>query len=714
MGPDSSLTPETIQAQAFTTTFRGYDTSEVKAFLNRVATDVRAWRERAEHLESAWHSAEERAARPPVLDEDTLMAAVGEETAAILRTARAAAADLRTKAAEDAERAITEATERAERALSTAREESELQLSQSRAEADRLLAEAQAEATRLRTEAQSALDRATEEAQAEANALLAQARVEVASMLERAQADAEEMREEADKERRLTIEGAHTTRDRILEDLSRRRRVATVQIEQLRAGRERLVESYAIVRRTLDEVQSELSRADAEARSAADDVGRRLKDEPEVELTESTRPITELIEDATVGAEGDRAVDVPAALEVELAGTPLAGLVGSAVDELFARIRATKATAPESDAPVEEPEGSTAEPEGSASEPEATAPGPDAAAPGPDAAAPAAEDEPPSVELPTVEPAVTGEVTVVDVASVEVPGVPPPKPAPLSKSGAKRARRRGQGAQQPAPEASAPVAEPAAEPVPEAQPEPEPASAGQEEPEPAVADGDEGLLQLREGAVVDLEVNLTRRLKRALQDEQNDVLDRLRNLRGEVTADRLLPSPPDQMARYADSARPLLVDAVSAGTLFTVETTGGDGVRDVEVDVADLAGACAKSIVEPLRRRLEQSISSGAGEDPAFLIETLGAAYREWKTQRIERLAGDVVSTAFSRGTWASAPEGALFRWVVDDVDGPCPDCDDDALAGDLPKGEVFPTGQHHPPAHSGCRCLLVPIRAVG
>ena len=49
------------------------------------------------------------------------------------------------------------------------------------------------------------------------------------------------------------------------------------------------------------------------------------------------------------------------------------------------------------------------------------------------------------------------------------------------------------------------------------------------------------------------------------------------------------------------------------------------------------------------------------------------------------------------------------MRWVVDDVDGPCPDCDDDALAGLLPKGEEFPTGQTYPPAHSGCRCLLVP-----
>src|ERR1700722_15075205 len=109
MGPDPSLTPDLIQAKSFTAGFRGYDQTEVRNFLARMATEVRALRDRNVHLESAWHSAEERAARPPVLDEDTLMAAVGEETATILRTARSAAADMRTKAADEAERLTAEA-----------------------------------------------------------------------------------------------------------------------------------------------------------------------------------------------------------------------------------------------------------------------------------------------------------------------------------------------------------------------------------------------------------------------------------------------------------------------------------------------------------------------------------------------------------------------------------------------------------------------------
>ena len=74
-----------------------------------------------------------------------------------------------------------------------------------------------------------------------------------------------------------------------------------------------------------------------------------------------------------------------------------------------------------------------------------------------------------------------------------------------------------------------------------------------------------------------------------------------------------------------------------------------------------------------------------------------GSAYREWKSERIERIAGDVLAAAFSRGTWHEVPDGTPLRWIVEDTDGPCPDCDDDALAGSLPKGEAFPTGQPLP-----------------
>ena len=250
MPVDPSLTPELIEAQAFTTGFRGYDHSEVRDFLGRVATEVRAYRDRTERLESAWHSAEERAARPPVLDEDTLMAAVGDETATILRAARAAAADLRTRAATDAER---------------------------------IVAEAEAQAVQLRADSEGVMAREVAAAEEATARIVEGARSEAAEALEKARGEADAIRAAAQHEKALTIEGAIATRERVLEDLSRRRRVASVQIEQLRAGRERLLDSYAVVRRTLEEVNDELNRADAEARAAADEVGRRMQREVQPE-----------------------------------------------------------------------------------------------------------------------------------------------------------------------------------------------------------------------------------------------------------------------------------------------------------------------------------------------------------------------------------------------------------------------------------------------
>jgi hypothetical protein len=46
---------------------------------------------------------------------------------------------------------------------------------------------------------------------------------------------------------------------------------------------------------------------------------------------------------------------------------------------------------------------------------------------------------------------------------------------------------------------------------------------------------------------------------------------------------------------------------------------------------------------------------------------------------------------------------------VVDRAGEPCPDAEDNALAGVVPAGEPFPTGVCQPPAHPGCRCMVLP-----
>jgi hypothetical protein len=227
----------------------------------------------------------------------------------------------------------------------------------------------------------------------------------------------------------------------------------------------------------------------------------------------------------------------------------------------------------------------------------------------------------------------------------------------------------------------------------------------------AGSDEDEVARQRRDEAVEAIEASLARRLKRVLQDEQNDLLDRLRNVRGHPTAAQVLPGRDAHAERFAVAGRPVLDQAARAGAEFvrtSLAQPASAGCGELP-ELDDLAADLAVAIVDPLRRRLEEVFADSAGDDATELAESVGAAYREWKTQRIELTASDHVASAFARGAFAATPKDAVLRWVVDDVDGPCPDCDDNTLAGELPRGEAFPTGQPHPPAHAGCRCLLVP-----
>jgi DivIVA domain-containing protein len=639
MPVEPTLSPEMIEARSFTSGFRGYDQSEVREFLGRVAGEVRAYRDRTERLESAWHSAEERAARPPVLDEDTLMAAVGDETATILRAARAAAADVRTRAATDAERIVSEA---------------------------------EAQATQVRAEAEGVMGREVAAAEEAASRIVETARSEAAETAEKARVEADAIRAAAQQDKALTVEGAIATRERVLEDLTRRRRVASVQIEQLRAGRERLLESYAVVRRTLEEVNDELNRADAEARAAADEVGRRMQRD----LPTAAVPVTEA---APVEPETEAPPEVaPADVAID-AGDPIEA----------------EAPAPASDPfPSPSPELSA-----QASTPPVPVVGKRRGRGGAQAVTATAEQ--PQDLASGSEEATVPHLRVVPDGTTGV--ISPPTPAPGSKVDMLFARiRAARSEKSPAPPpASVAVQTPAASPT-AAEP------GGSEIPR---SNDDEALLQRREPALVDLEASLTRKLKRTLQDEQNDLLDRLRSLKGEPTAAGLLSNEAEQTARYAEAAQPMIEEAAAAGVTFAGQILDGAHRRPAHAPaVSDLAKDAAATIVESLRRRLEHALSVSAGDEQHVLVEALGAGYREWKSERIERVAGDVLSAAFARGTWHEVPDGTPLRWIVDDTDGPCPDCDDDALAGNLPKGEAFPTGQPHPPAHPGCRCLLVPV----
>ncbi|MGH9018760.1 MAG: hypothetical protein ACRDY1_13505, partial [Acidimicrobiales bacterium] len=226
--------------------------------------------------------------------------------------------------------------------------------------------------------------------------------------------------------------------------------------------------------------------------------------------------------------------------------------------------------------------------------------------------------------------------------------------------------------------------------------DPPTASVDDEAPDPLLAERDDML-----GPIV---ATLARRLKRALQDDQNDILDRVRANGG--WGPDILPSADDHQRRYVTAGAEHLLDAARSGAAFA----GGKPDDAPRVDA--IAGELASAIVGPLRRRLDGAGGSVDVGDDSALIEHVGAAFRDWKGGRVERLAGDHALAAFSQGSLAAADPAISLRWIVDDGGTQCPDCDDNALAGSQRPGDSFPTGHSCPPAHAGCRCLLAPVEA--
>ena len=70
-----------------------------------------------------------------------------------------------------------------------------------------------------------------------------------------------------------------------------------------------------------------------------------------------------------------------------------------------------------------------------------------------------------------------------------------------------------------------------------------------------------------------------------------------------------------------------------------------------------IAHEMAEGIVAPLRRRLADG-EGLEGAEESVVTEHVGSAFREWKGERIERLAGDHVVAALSLGTIAVGRQG--------------------------------------------------------
>jgi hypothetical protein len=242
----------------------------------------------------------------------------------------------------------------------------------------------------------------------------------------------------------------------------------------------------------------------------------------------------------------------------------------------------------------------------------------------------------------------------------------------------------------------------------------------------AITEPDVESLARRDHLLSPVTAKLGRALKRALQDDQNELLNALRQSTRKPVLDELVPVGV-QLQRFVTAASEQLAKAYEAGAAFLVR---GDAVEGPSVSApapsettsfqagTALAAELADDLSGVLRQRIDEALSEldGTLEGSA---DAAGVAYREWKGSRVEGLAGDFTTRAFAVGELAvlesvSGGGAPLVRWAVEDDDGggSCPDCDDNSLAGPQVPGSAFPTGHSHPPVHPGCRCLLVPVRS--
>jgi cell division septum initiation protein DivIVA len=591
----ATLSPDDLVNPKLTTSFRGFSESEVRALLRRAADALKEANERAAHLAEELEAARSAPApaSAPAAGEVDLLDALGEETAQVLRSAREAAADLRRRAEESATRVV---------------------------------AEAQEEADRLRTEAAEILEIRTREAEEVVASTLRNTEAQVQEMRDEIERYAEEQRLRADRARDTEIENARTEARRILvgadterlaivEDLARRRSLLVAQIEELRRGRDHLIEAYRVVKRTFLEATDALGRVEQRVASG------------------------ELVPGA--GTAEDPAVIEASAVEEEPAAR------GDGAIEPSDEPAAAEEAGPEQAGPEPEP-GSEAE-----------------------AGSEAAESAGPTLD--DVE-SLFARLRAAQEHPEETPAAGEAEPSVV-------------------------VAEPGdSEPAEPAESEPEPAAAAEAAVQAEEPGAEARLLAARDDQVGDLAVSTAKRVKRALQDEQNEILDAVRrHKRGPLTSAEVVPPPDAHLASWSAVLGDGVGDAYAAGRA----AVSAPAAPAPESLVADLAATLA----EPLRQRLVAAVDGA--DDTAAALDRIGARSREWKQQELDAAVLAALRVAYATGAYDGSPDDSTLHWVAPD-DGCSADCHDNALEPTR-RGEAFPTGHTHPPSYPGCRCLAVP-----
>ena len=665
--PDPA-SPAAVAGASFGTSRKGFDPDEVRAFLRAVSAEMTRLEQQIAALQRDLAARQEAGPSAPVtLDEDTVTALLGAETARIVQTAREAAAQIKARAEEGAAKLLRDASD---------------------------------EAARLRNEAE----------------------LDVARKRADASADAEAEVEMARQQGRDMVNEARDYRERVLADVARRRELARAQLEQLVHGRDRLVNAFERARLAAVDVMAELVPLGAEPEDLVN-LSPTTGPVPVVPAPSPTAVAADLptVEVEVVEVDSDDEFE-----DVEVDEHVAAS--DDEDDEDDDEDDEDDDEDEDDDDEDDEDEGVTVDQHlAVVDDPPVSAPvDVDVSEPGGDLLRlPANDDEDDEYDEEDDD---RPSAPVVSLFAGEIDSAPRVSPEPetssdTSATDARRASAEGEDTRATVDDLFAKLRRASAAMVAK-----EAAEALAADPaEGAVLTDDSGntdtasdadieaddlgenrIFADRDEALVPLIVSAARKLKRVLADEQNDVLDALRRATAITRIDDLLPSEPDQAGRYLTAATDDLRAAAEVGARSLSDA--GDETIARTLGAASVLGpvtdAFTADVVRPLRERLERGVMQ-VGDDTDELAVLVRNVYREWKTQRIDEHIEDLVRLAHGRGAFAVLTPGTPVCWRVDPNGPPCADAEDNALGGLVPAGDPFPTGHRHPPMHSGCRCLL-------
>ena len=540
-------------------------------------------------------------------------------------------------------------------------------------EAARVLGTAREASSQIRLRAEEAATRLVKEASSDATRLREEAELEAVRRREDAAADAEAEIELAKQQGRDMVNEAREYREKVLTELARRRELAREQIEQLIHNRDRLLNAFERARLATDDVMTGLVSVDH-------DLPREY-----INLAPTTGPVPTIVLERVVEAFAEAEVEAeePEVIELfdhtkleEIESEPTQVVVEEIVDVVIDVVAVIEEETPIAEVLVEEtPVAEVIETIAVAEDEKSNVvnlfskdrPRPETSG--------GVNPEHPSVDK-TVAPKSDANAQAVENLFARLREATVDKAASNAVSGGKVVEPRKSTKK-------VEVVEETATAVVPVQPM-----------------HDAGAFAKRDEVLAPIVVAMSRKLKRVLADEENEVLEYLRGKKNALTIDAMVGEQEVHAKRYGDAISEDIM-AAAKGAAKSAKVTDVIPTVDVLIGV---------QLVRPLRDRLAKAIEQN-GTDRVAMAKALRGVYRQWKSQHIDEQVDDIACLAYSRGFFAGVKPGTQVCWMVDPNGPECPDAEDNSLAGSIALGKEFPTGNLHPLAHAGCRCLLAPVQ---